>query len=242
MIPKLIVANWKMAVDLDAVRVFEGEWNDCPAVTTADVVVAPPAIFLHHAAGLLGTSLCGQDVSIHLPGAHTGEVSAAMLKALGCRYGIVGHSERRSGYNETNAVIARKASRLEAEGLRPIVCVGESLRERESGCAESVIAEQITESCGGLNTAPIIAYEPVWAIGSGLTPSVEQVGEVHAALRKALIRRFGDEGAKTRILYGGSVKPANAEELMAVPHVNGALVGGASLKAQDFYGILKAYL
>ena len=121
---------------------------------------------MHHAAGLLGVSLCGQDASIHLAGAHTGEISAAMLKALGCRYGIVGHSERRSGHSETNAVIAQKASRLEAGGLRPIVCVGESLLERQSGRAESVIAEQVKESCRGLKTAPIIAYETVWAIGS----------------------------------------------------------------------------
>jgi triosephosphate isomerase len=124
------------------------------------------------------------------------------------------------------------------------MCVGESLKQHKAGETLKVVQGQLRRSlpdgCTAKNT--VIAYEPVWAIGSGLTPSVEQVGEVHAALRKALIRRFDDEGAKTRILYGGSVKPANAEELMAVPHVNGALVGGASLKAQDFYGILKAYL
>ena len=234
MIPKLIVANWKMAVDLDAVRVFECDWNDCPAVTTADVVVAPPAIFLHHAAGLLGTSLCGQDVSIHLPGAHTGEVSAAMLKALGCRYGIVGHSERRSGHNETNAVIARKASRLEAEGLRPIVCVGESLRERESGCAESVIAEQITESCGGLNTVPIIAYEPVWAIGSGESASPNDVVAMHRHIKQTLDQAFA---ADVPVLYGGSVNPENCTQFTEHPEVNGLLVGGASLNARQFWNM-----
>ena len=232
MIPKLIVANWKMAIDLDAVRVFEREWNGGPAVTTADVVVAPPAVFLHHAAVLGGVSLCGQDVSIHSMGAHTGEVSAAMLKALGCRYGIVGHSERRSGHSETNAVIAEKALRLETEGLRPIICVGESLRERQSGGAESLIATQVTESCSGLSTAPIIAYEPVWAIGSGESASPDDVVVMHRHIKRTLDRAFA---ADVPVLYGGSVNPENCTQFTAHPEVNGLLVGGASLNARQFW-------
>jgi triosephosphate isomerase len=234
MIPKLIVANWKMAVDLDAVRAFEGEWNDCPAVTTADVVVAPPAVFVHHAAALHGVSLCGQDVSIHSAGAHTGEVSAAMLKALGCRYGIVGHSERRSGHSETNAVIAEKALRLETEGLRPIICVGESLLERQSGGAESVIAAQVTESCRGLNTIPIIAYEPVWAIGSGESASPNDVVAMHRHIKQTLDQAFA---ADVPVLYGGSVNPENCTQFTAHPEVNGLLVGGASLNARQFWNM-----
>ena len=232
MIPKLIVANWKMAIDLDAVRVFEREWNDCPAVTTADVVVAPPAVFLHHAAILGGVSLCGQDVSIHSLGAHTGEVSAAMLKALGCRYSIVGHSERRSGHSETNALIAEKASRLETEGLRPIICVGESLLERQSGGAESSIATQVTESCSGLSTVPIIAYEPVWAIGSGESASPDDVVAMHRHIKRTLERAFAVD---VPVLYGGSVNPENCTQFTGHPEVNGLLVGGASLNARQFW-------
>ena len=232
MIPQLIVANWKMAIDLDAVRVFEREWNDCPAVTTADVVVAPPAVFLHHAAILGGVSLCGQDVSIHSLGAHTGEVSAAMLKALGCRYSIVGHSERRSGHSETNALIAEKASRLETEGLRPIICVGESLLERQSGGAESSIATQVTESCSGLSTVPIIAYEPVWAIGSGESASPDDVVAMHRHIKRTLERAFAVD---VPVLYGGSVNPENCTQFTAHPEVNGLLVGGASLNARQFW-------
>lgn len=232
MIPKLIVANWKMAIDLDALRVFEREWNGGPAVTTADVVVAPPAVFLHHAAVLGGVSLCGQDVSIHSMGAHTGEVSAAMLKALGCRYGIVGHSERRSGHSETNALIAEKASRLETEGLRPIICVGESLLERQSGGAESLIATQVTESCSGLSTVPIIAYEPVWAIGSGESASPDDVVVMHRHIKRTLDRAFA---ADVPVLYGGSVNPENCTQFTAHPEVNGLLVGGASLNARQFW-------
>ena len=232
MIPKLIVANWKMAIDLDAVRVFEREWNGGPAVTTADVVVAPPAVFLHHAAILGGVSLCGQDVSIHSLGAHTGEVSAAMLKALGCRYSIVGHSERRSGHSETNALIAEKASRLETEGLRPIICVGESLLERQSGGAESSIATQVTESCSGLSTVPIIAYEPVWAIGSGESASPDDVVAMHRHIKRTLERAFAVD---VPVLYGGSVNPENCTQFTAHPEVNGLLVGGASLNARQFW-------
>ena len=221
-----------MAIDLDAVRVFEREWNGGPAVTTADVVVAPPAVFLHHAAVLGGVSLCGQDVSIHSMGAHTGEVSAAMLKALGCRYGIVGHSERRSGHSETNALIAEKASRLETEGLRPIICVGESLLERQSGGAESLIATQVTESCSGLSTVPIIAYEPVWAIGSGESASPDDVVVMHRHIKRTLDRAFA---ADVPVLYGGSVNPENCTQFTAHPEVNGLLVGGASLNARQFW-------
>jgi triosephosphate isomerase len=167
-----------------------------------------------------------------------------MLKQAGAKAVIIGHSERRADHGETDKQVRAKVEASHRAGLLAIMCVGESLKQRKAGETLKVVQGQLRGSlpagCTAKNT--VIAYEPVWAIGSGLTPTAAQVGEVHAALRKALVRRFGDEGAKMRILYGGSVKPANAAELMAVPHVNGALVGGASLKAQDFYGILKAYL
>ena len=155
-----------------------------------------------------------------------------MLKALGCRYSIVGHSERRSCHSETNALIAEKASRLETEGLRPIICVGESLLERQSGGAESSIATQVTESCSGLSTVPIIAYEPVWAIGSGESASPDDVVAMHRNIKRTLDRAFA---ADVPVLYGGSVNPENCTQFTAHPEVNGLLVGGASLNARQFW-------
>ena len=247
----LVAGNWKMngsKKDLSELRKLATALKPSKSKgrVKADVMICPPATLLPRMADqkAKGIALGGQDCHANISGAHTGDISADMLKQAGAKAVIIGHSERRADHGETDKQVRAKVEAAHLAGLLAIMCVGESLKQRKAGETLKVVQGQLRGSlpagCTAKNT--VIAYEPVWAIGSGLTPTAAQVGEVHAALRKALVRRFGDEGAKMRILYGGSVKPANAAELMAVPHVNGALVGGASLKAQDFYGILKAYL
>jgi triosephosphate isomerase len=247
----LVAGNWKMngsKKDLSELRKLATALKPSKSKgrVKADVMICPPATLLPRMADqkAKGIALGGQDCHANISGAHTGDISADMLKQAGAKAVIIGHSERRADHGETDKQLRAKVEAAHRAGLLAIMCVGESLKQRKAGETLKVVQGQLRGSlpagCTAKNT--VIAYEPVWAIGSGLTPTAAQVGEVHAALRKALVRRFGDEGAKMRILYGGSVKPANAAELMAVPHVNGALVGGASLKAQDFYGILKAYL
>ena len=247
----LVAGNWKMngsKKDLSELRKLATALKPAKSKgrVKADVMICPPATLLPRMADqkAKGIALGGQDCHANISGAHTGDISADMLKQAGAKAVIIGHSERRADHGETDKQVRAKVEAAHLAGLLAIMCVGESLKQRKAGETLKVVQGQLRGSlpagCTAKNT--VIAYEPVWAIGSGLTPTAAQVGEVHAALRKALVRRFGDEGAKMRILYGGSVKPANAAELMAVPHVNGALVGGASLKAQDFYGILKAYL
>jgi triosephosphate isomerase len=247
----LVAGNWKMngsKKDLSELRKLATALKPSKSKgrVKADVMICPPATLLPRMADqkAKGIALGGQDCHANISGAHTGDISADMLKQAGAKAVIIGHSERRADHGETDKQVRAKVEAAHRAGLLAIMCVGESLKQRKAGETLKVVQGQLrgslTAGCTAKNT--VIAYEPVWAIGSGLTPTAAQVGEVHAALRKALVRRFGDEGAKMRILYGGSVKPANAAELMAVPHVNGALVGGASLKAQDFYGILKAYL
>lgn len=247
----LVAGNWKMngsKKDLSELRKLATALKPSKSKgrVKADVMICPPATLLPRMADqkAKGIALGGQDCHANISGAHTGDISADMLKQAGAKAVIIGHSERRADHGETDEQVRAKVEAAHRAGLLAIMCVGESLKQRKAGETLKVVQGQLRGSlpagCTAKNT--VIAYEPVWAIGSGLTPTAAQVGEVHAALRKALVRRFGDEGAKMRILYGGSVKPANAAELMAVPHVNGALVGGASLKAQDFYGILKAYL
>ena len=247
----LVAGNWKMngsKKDLSELRKLATALKPSKSKgrLKADVMICPPATLLPRMADqkAKGIALGGQDCHANISGAHTGDISADMLKQAGAKAVIIGHSERRADHGETDKQVRAKVEAAHRAGLLAIMCVGESLKQRKAGETLKVVQGQLRGSlpagCTAKNT--VIAYEPVWAIGSGLTPTAAQVGEVHAALRKALVRRFGDEGAKMRILYGGSVKPANAAELMAVPHVNGALVGGASLKAQDFYGILKAYL
>jgi len=247
----LVAGNWKMngsKKDLSELRKLATALKPSKSKgrVKADVMICPPATLLPRMADqkAKGIALGGQDCHANNSGAHTGDISADMLKQAGAKAVIIGHSERRADHGETDKQVRAKVEAAHRAGLLAIMCVGESLKQRKAGETLKVVQGQLRGSlpagCTAKNT--VIAYEPVWAIGSGLTPTAAQVGEVHAALRKALVRRFGDEGAKMRILYGGSVKPANAAELMAVPHVNGALVGGASLKAQDFYGILKAYL
>ena len=216
-----------------------------------DVAVCVPATLVHRLSTMkFGAKIMtgGQDCHGAQKGAHTGDVSADMLKDAGAKWVIVGHSERRAevkrgGHGETSKLVREKVLAAQMAGLRSIVCVGETLAERKSGDTLKVVDAQLRQSLPDTCSAGdiVIAYEPVWAIGSGLTPSVEQIGAVHAHIRKALTRRFGDAGAAMRILYGGSVKPSNAAELMAIANVNGALVGGASLKAADFSGIIGAY-
>jgi triosephosphate isomerase (TIM) len=242
----LIAGNWKMngvADSLDEARVLAGSLDDTPA--GADVVLCPPATLIRlMAQTLAGTSVLvgGQDCHAEACGAFTGEISAEMLAEAGAELVILGHSERRAGHAETDEIIAAKVQGALRAGLRPIVCVGETQEEREAGWALGVVTGQVEDSLpDALATAAFaVAYEPVWAIGSGQTPTIEQIEEVHGAIRGVLVRRFGQAGKVAPILYGGSVKPANAREILAAAEVGGALVGGASLKASDFLPIVRA--
>jgi triosephosphate isomerase len=189
-----------------------------------------------------GIEIGGQDCRAESHGAFTGDVSAVMLRDAGATLVILGHSERRQGHGETDAVVAAKAEAALSAGLEPIICVGETLEQREAGRAVEVVRGQVMGSLPAIlaeKGAFAVAYEPVWAIGTGLTPSLEQIEAVHRAVRAAMIERLGPAGAARPILYGGSVKPDNAREILAVPEVGGALVGGASLKAADFLGIVR---
>jgi triosephosphate isomerase (TIM) len=194
-------------------------------------------------AGKSVVALGGQDTHAIASGAYTGNVSAEMLKDAGAEFVIVGHSERRSGHGERDADVKAKAEAALRAGLIPIICVGESEAERDAGWTIDVVSRQIAGSVPESATPEtvVIAYEPVWAIGSGRTPTIEEIRNVHAAIRDALVKRFGDTARGFRILYGGSVKPSNATEILRIPGVDGALVGGASLKADDFLGIIGAY-
>jgi triosephosphate isomerase len=244
----LVAGNWKMnglAASLgEARRVREklGQPDFAPGV---DVMICPPATLIgalaRDAAGsrlLVG----GQDCHGSASGAHTGDISAEMLKDAGAGAVIVGHSERRADHGERSGDVQAKALAAHRAGLTAIVCIGETAGERKAGLTLAVVTRQLGASLPDRATAAdtVVAYEPVWAIGSGLTASVTDVAKVHGHLRRVLAERYGDEGRRMRILYGGSVKPDNARELMAVAEVNGALVGGASLKADDFLAIVAA--
>jgi triosephosphate isomerase (TIM) len=246
--PKALVAgNWKMngtMAMLKEPRLLAAMLKDVKL--KCDVMVCPPAILTRRVKGIVKGSkikVGGQDCHWDASGAHTGDVSADMLKEAGCSAVIVGHSERRTNHGETDAVVAKKAKGAMRAGLTAIVCIGETLDERKGGKTLDVVSRQLKGSIpeGATAASMVIAYEPVWAIGTGLTPTTAEVAEVHAHIRAELAKIAGEEGAKVRILYGGSVKPSNAVELMSVANVNGALVGGASLKAADFIGIIKAY-
>ena len=242
---KLIAGNWKMNGSLAANAALMGELLAGIGQPACDVAVCVPAVYLAQVqlllAGQGGIALGAQDVSQHESGAYTGDVSAAMLKELGARYVIVGHSERRQYQGETNAQVAVKAQRALAAGLTPIVCVGETLREREQGETESVVSRQLSAviQLNGERLADlVVAYEPVWAIGTGRTATPEQAQTVHAALR-ALLAAADLQAAGVRILYGGSMNAGNAAELLAQPDIDGGLIGGASLKARDFLKIIE---
>lgn len=243
----LVAGNWKMNGSLAMLkepRLLAAMLKDVKL--KADVMVCPPAIILRRVKSVLkGTKIKvgGQDCHWNASGAHTGDISAEMLKEAGCSAVIVGHSERRTNHGETDATVQKKAKACQRAGLTAIICIGETLEERKAGQTLDVVVRQLRGSLpeGANASGTVIAYEPVWAIGTGLTPTTAEVAEVHALIRKELNVLMGGEGERTRILYGGSVKPSNAAELMGQPNVNGALVGGASLKAADFLGIIKVY-
>ncbi len=218
---------------------------DADLRAAVDLLICPPATLigkLAKHAGASGLAVGGQDCHFEQSGAHTGSISAEMIHDVGGTWVILGHSERRSHDRESDKLIAAKAHAALAAGLTAIICVGETAAERQSGRALDVVGSQLAGSVpADLDPAHlVIAYEPVWAIGSGLTPTTEDIASVHAHIRAGLAQIFGEAGVSIRILYGGSVKPGNAAELMAVPDVAGALVGGASLKAVDFLAIAEA--
>ena len=242
---KLIAGNWKMnGLKAEGVALAQDVAERLAAAgpIQVDVLVCPPATLIWpvtEAVAGTGLAVGGQDCHIQASGAYTGDISAAMLAEAGCGYVIVGHSERRQTHDETDALIAAKAAAAHAAGLVAIICVGETDAERDRGEAGLVVGRQLAGSIPASATAAntVIAYEPVWAIGTGRTATPADVAQIHALIREALVRRL-NTGATVRILYGGSVKPSNARELMAVPDVDGALVGGASLKADEFWGIV----
>lgn len=243
---KLIVGNWKMHGLTAALSEAEALKTALSATPTeARVALCPPATLVHQMSAVLSGSAIetgGQDCHDKPSGAFTGSISAEMLADAGARLVILGHSERRAAFGETDAQVADKVQAAVAAGLEPIVCVGETLEQRQAGQAVAVVSAQVAGSLphGLAERTFAVAYEPVWAIGSGLTPSLEQIAEVHAAIRGALIDRLGEAARRAPILYGGSVKPDNAAGILATAEVGGALVGGASLKAEDFLPIIRA--
>lgn len=248
---KLIVGNWKMngvTASLDEVRDLQAMLDAEPA--SARVALCPPATLIAPMAAALGKSeiagrsleVGGQDCHASAQGPFTGSISADMLVDAGARLVILGHSERRAGFGETDANVAAKVEAALAAGLEPIICIGETLDQREAGEAIAVVQAQVSgslpQSLAGRAFA--VAYEPVWAIGTGLTPTLEQIAEVHDAVRSAVVDQLGPSAAMAPILYGGSVNPGNAAEILALPDVGGALVGGASLKSAEFVSIIRA--
>lgn len=242
----LIAGNWKMNGLKASTAEFEAMLAGAAEVTgKADLLVCPPATllagFAEKARGTRAVAVGAQDCHAKASGAHTGDLSAEMLADAGASAIIVGHSERRADHGESDVVVHQKTEAVWRAGLVAIVCVGETQQQRDAGQTLDILRGQLNLSLPQGSTAAnlTVAYEPVWAIGTGLTPTAKDVEQIHAFIRTLLIERFNGEGARMRILYGGSVKPSNAAELMAVGNVNGALVGGASLKAADFLAIAK---
>lgn len=247
-IKPLVAGNWKMnglkesVAELDAL--IAG--FDADLAAKVDTMICPPATLVASFAAAAADSVVAigaQDCHMNVSGAHTGDLSAQMFLDAGADAIIVGHSERRADHGESDAVVNSKAKAVWDQGLVAIICVGETEEERKGGKTLDVIKSQLAGSVpeGATADNTVIAYEPVWAIGTGLTPTADDVAEVHSVMREELTKAFAEEGAAMRLLYGGSVKAANAVELMGVANVDGALVGGASLKASDFLGILAAY-
>ncbi|MCP5261846.1 MAG: triose-phosphate isomerase [Burkholderiaceae bacterium] len=242
---KLIAGNWKMNASLAGNTALVQAVLAGIGDAACDAAVCVPAPYLAQVQGLLAGStlaLGAQDVSSHEAGAYTGEVSAAMLREFGVRYAIVGHSERRQYHGEDDAVVAEKARQALAAGITPIVCVGETLAQRESGATEEVVKRQmaaVIHTNGHCISEIVVAYEPVWAIGTGKTASPEQAQQVHAVLRTQ-IKAATSQPGRVRILYGGSMNAANAAQLLAQPDIDGGLIGGASLKPADFLSIISA--
>ena len=247
-ITPLVAGNWKMNGERDALDqlALMSRGVDDELAEILDVIICPPATLLYVATALSeDTSLQvgAQDCHNERSGAHTGDISAEMIKDCFADYCIVGHSERRTDHKESDYHVAGKAQACWRAGLTAIICIGETETEYDAGEAEKVLARQIASSVpeGATEDDTIVAYEPVWAIGTGKTPSPDDIGTIHAFIREKLVQKFGGHGERMRILYGGSVKPANASEILAILNVDGALVGGASLKAEDFLAICEAY-
>jgi triosephosphate isomerase len=246
---KLIIAgNWKMNKTVaEALDLVQGLKRELSSVKEVDIVVCPPFTALESVSKAILDSnlrLGAQNMSENNYGAFTGEIAAGMLKEFSVRYVVLGHSERRQFQNETDALIAKKAVAAHGASIKPIVCVGETLEQRDAGRTESVVTTQVRGSLGGLSKEQmletVIAYEPVWAIGTGKTATTAQAQEVHALIRTLLVTMFDEATAKrVRIQYGGSVKPGNARELMSQQDVDGALVGGASLEVRSFSDIVR---
>jgi triosephosphate isomerase len=242
----LIAGNWKMNGLKAAMAEFEAMLAGSSEVSAkADLLVCPPATllaaFAERARGMTAVAVGAQDCHTKPFGAHTGDISAEMLADAGASAIIVGHSERRADHGETDAIVHQKAEAVWRAGLTAIVCIGETQGQRDAGQTLDICGGQLERSLPAASNAAnlVVAYEPVWAIGTGLTPTAQDVEQIHKFIRDLLVQRFKEEGQAMRILYGGSVKPSNAAELMAVANVNGALVGGASLKAADFLAIAK---
>ena len=246
-ISPLIAGNWKMNGLTSSLEELSklAQLLTTGEAPRAVVVVCPPATLLAAVAAQgasSGIMAGGQDCHPEASGAHTGDISAGMLADAGAQFVIVGHSERRADHHETDDIVRAKAEAAIGAGLKPIICVGESEAQRDAGEAESVVAAQLAASvpeAAGQHEI-VVAYEPIWAIGTGRTPSNEDIRQMHANIREKLVERFGDRGAQIRILYGGSLKPVNAREILSIENVNGGLVGGASLLAKDFYTIISA--
>ena len=249
---KIVAGNWKMNLDRAAARALTAAVADRRGeAAPVELVLCPPALYVDTVGAALAgaksdVGLGAQNMHDKASGAYTGEVAPPMLVDLGCRYVILGHSERRTLFGETDAAVNAKAKAALAAGLVPIVCVGETLAEREAGRTAAVVTGQVQGSLAGLSPTEleqvVVAYEPVWAIGTGKVATPEQAQEVHALIRGLLGRLASPEVAgRVRIQYGGSVKPDNAGELARQPDIDGALVGGASLKADDFLGIARAF-
>lgn len=243
---KLVAGNWKMHGALRENEALLGDLCEGVGAISSEVMVCPPYPYLSQVAARVAASgvlLGAQDVSPHSKGAYTGEVSAAMLRDVGCTHVIVGHSERRMLHGESDALVAEKFSAASDAGLVPVLCVGETLAERERGDAEIVVVRQISAVLDRVGVAALrgalIAYEPVWAIGTGVTASPEQAQAMHAAIRACVARISQAVAEEVRILYGGSVKPENAAQLFCQPDIDGALVGGASLISGDFLAICR---
>jgi triosephosphate isomerase len=243
----LIAGNWKMNGSLAANAVLMAGLRQGASDDSVDVAVCVPAPYLAQCAAALRDSSIGlgaQDVSAHASGAYTGEVSVGMLQDFDCRYVIVGHSERRSYHGETSAAVARKTQAVLAAGLVPIVCVGETLEERDAGRTDVVVGGQLDAVLEAIAPAElmkiVIAYEPVWAIGTGQTATPQMAQDVHALLRARVAVKDAAAAASVRILYGGSMKPDNAADLLAMADIDGGLIGGAALKASDFIAIITA--
>jgi triosephosphate isomerase len=241
---KLAAGNWKMNGTSAALAELKALVAAHPS-PACEMLICPPATLIAQAVWTVkGTALAigGQDCHPKPAGAHTGDVSAPMLADAGAAYVILGHSERRADHGEGDALVAAKALAARAAGLVAVICVGETEAERDAGRTLDVVGGQLAGSVpeGATAANTVVAYEPVWAIGTGRTPTLDEIGDVHGFLRAELTRRFGAEAAGMRLLYGGSVKPSNAAEIFAVADVDGALVGGASLKAEDFGAIVEA--